>query len=127
MASISKQYLDLVPLRLNDDEWSFVPSDTIRLSGAHGEEIVRSIHVSYEVSNLRGCTCARLINLPGQDGTIFTAGEDGIVRAWRTSMGEEGEEKESAETQGQQKKKKKKKKGNTVTDDGIESGRFKPY
>ena len=61
MASISKQYLDLVPLRLDKDQWSFDPSETIRLSGAHGEEIVRSIHVSNEVNRLRGCTCARLI------------------------------------------------------------------
>ena len=51
-APISKQYLDLVPLRLNDDEWSFSPSETIRLSGAHGEEIVRSIHVGNEVNRL---------------------------------------------------------------------------
>ena len=52
MASISKQYLDLVPLGLNDDEWSFEPRQAIRLSGAHGEEIVRSICVSNEVNRL---------------------------------------------------------------------------
>ena len=52
LASISKQYLDLVPLRLNNDKWSFDPSETIRLSGAHGEEIVRSFHVSNEVNCL---------------------------------------------------------------------------
>ena len=52
---ISKQNLDLVPLRRNDD-WSFDPSQTIRLCGAHGEEIVRSIHVSEEVNRLRGYT-----------------------------------------------------------------------
>ena len=37
-----------------------------------------------------------------------------------------GEEKESAEREGQ-KKTKKKKKGKSVADDGHESGRFKPY
>ena len=42
-------------------------------------------------------------------------------------MGEGGEEKEPAETEGQRKKKKKKKKGKSVADDGNASGRFKPY
>ncbi|KAF6234942.1 hypothetical protein HO173_006872 [Letharia columbiana] len=75
VGSHSKQHLDLIPLRLID-EWSFDASQTIRLPGAHGEEIVRSIHVNNE------------------DGTIFTAGEDGLVKAWRTSIGGGGEEQE---------------------------------
>ena len=56
---------------------------------------------------------------------MFTAGEDGVVKAWRTSTGEVGEEKEPAETE--RPKKKKKKKGKSAADDGNESGRFKPY
>ncbi|CAF9941684.1 MAG: hypothetical protein ALECFALPRED_009264 [Alectoria fallacina] len=102
--SHSKQHLDLIPLRKASD-WSFDPSQTIRLSGAHGEEIVRSIHVNHE------------------DGTIFTAGEDGLVKAWRTSTGT-GEEQEQIEVGRPSKKKKKKR---SVVDGGNESGRFKPY
>lgn len=100
--SRSKQHLDLIPLRLNKD-WSFDVSEAIRLSGAHGEETVRSIHVSDE------------------DGTIFSAGEDGLVKAWRTSAGGEGGE-EQAETERPRKKKRK-----STAGGGNESGRFRPY
>ena len=55
-ASISKEHLDLVPLRMSND-WSFDSNQTIRLAGAHGAEIVRSIHVTNEVNHLRRCIC----------------------------------------------------------------------
>lgn len=102
VGSHSKQHLDLVPLRLTND-WSLNSSQTIRLSGAHGEDIVRSMHVNNE------------------DGAIYTAGEDGLVKAWRTSTGG-GEEQEQAEAERPRKKKKK-----SIVDGGNESGRFKPY
>ena len=44
----SKQHLDLIPLRFAD-QWAFDTNSTLRLPGAHGEEIVRSISINAEV------------------------------------------------------------------------------
>lgn len=41
-AQFSEQHLDLIPLRLKS-EWVFDAEHTIRLPGAHGDEIVRSM------------------------------------------------------------------------------------
>lgn len=50
--SASKQRLDLIPLRLSNknNNWVCDPDEAVRLPGAHGEEIVRSIHVNSAVS-----------------------------------------------------------------------------
>ncbi|KAL8757838.1 MAG: hypothetical protein Q9199_001909 [Rusavskia elegans] len=61
----SLHQLDVVPLR-RGSEWTLDTANTLRLPGAHGEEVVRSLCFS-------------------RDGnTIFTAGEDGLVKAWRS-------------------------------------------
>ena len=44
----SKQHLDLIPLRFAD-QWAFDTDNTLRLPGAHGGEIVRSISFNPEV------------------------------------------------------------------------------
>ena len=44
----SKKNLDLIPLRLMD-RWSLDPSQAIRLPGAHGDEVVRSMCFNHEV------------------------------------------------------------------------------
>ena len=57
---------------------------------------------------------------------IFTAGEDGVVRAWR--MPAEGGGEERAETETERPKKKKKKRTRTrIADGASEVGRYKPY
>ena len=61
-----------------------------------------------------------------QDGTIFTAGEDGFVKAWRTA-GDGGGDEEQGGTEAERPIKKKKKKRGGVADGGSEAGRFKPY
>lgn len=62
-----QQHLDLIPLRLTND-WSFDPRQAIRLPGAHGEEIVRSIHVHNEVSVYEGVDVPCLIDRPNRTG-----------------------------------------------------------
>lgn len=58
-----------------------------------------------------------------QDGAVFTAGEDGRVKAWRTSTDRGGDEEDGrAEAERPLKRKKK-----SVADGGSESGRFRPY
>ena len=57
----SKQQIDLVPL---NTDYTFELGEIITLVGAHGEEVVRSIWVDEKRQ------------------TIFTAGEDGCVKAF---------------------------------------------
>ncbi|KAL7275256.1 ERAD-associated protein [Rhizina undulata] len=71
--SYSGQWVDLVPLRKGGagmDSWGLVKEDGIRLVGGHVEEVVRGILVDDVTS------------------TIFTGGEDGLVKAWRNGGGE---------------------------------------
>ena len=44
----SEHRMDLIPLNARD-EWNFNEECTIRLEGAHGEDIVRSFHIDEEV------------------------------------------------------------------------------
>ena len=60
----SKHRLDLVPLRLSKD-WTVNPIEAIRLSGVHGGEIVRSVHVSNAVSIYDGLYTSILIDRLG--------------------------------------------------------------
>lgn len=46
----SKHTLDIVPLRPTP-VWEFRIEEGVRLEGAHGEEIVRCVHVDHEVSS----------------------------------------------------------------------------
>lgn len=101
--SHSKRQIDLIPFSYGAT-WSFDESNVVRLLGAHEEEIVRSMYID-EASQ-----------------AIFTAGEDGLIKAWRTSneSNEDGLRGEGVEKP-EKKKKKKRAKGED------ERGRFKPY
>ena len=67
MHSSSRNLLDLVPLRSKQQNAvEFDDDNTVRLEGAHGEEVVRSVCYG-----------------DGTSPNVFTAGEDGHVRAWR--------------------------------------------
>ncbi|CAG7997359.1 unnamed protein product [Penicillium olsonii] len=59
--------LDLVPLV--SGPWSLDRENLWRLPGAHGEEVVRSVH------------------LDEQSSSVFTCGEDGYVRVWKPEGG----------------------------------------
>ncbi|KAL1952785.1 hypothetical protein VTO42DRAFT_4262 [Malbranchea cinnamomea] len=64
--STSRQTLDLVPIvQTPPFKFSFDRSRMWRLPGAHGEEVVRSVF------------------LDEQSQTLFSCGEDGLVRVWR--------------------------------------------
>ncbi|KAL8722688.1 MAG: hypothetical protein Q9225_000855 [Loekoesia sp. 1 TL-2023] len=100
--SHSAQHLDIVPLRYHSD-WTLENSTAIRLPGAHGEEIVRSI-------------CF------GDDrNTIFTAGEDGLIKAWRASR----EDNDAIQPKDPTNIGKKRAKHKSINKD--ERARFKPY
>lgn len=72
--------VDLVPIQ---DAQSLNLERRIVLEGAHGEEIVRSIIVDETVRNAAEHPVPFTYNL--QHGTIFTAGEDGQIKAFRAT------------------------------------------
>ncbi|KAJ6031955.1 hypothetical protein N7540_002687 [Penicillium herquei] len=61
--------LDLVPL-VSSPNWQFDMDNLWRLPGAHGEEVVRSVH------------------LDDQTQSVITCGEDGFVRVWKPTEGD---------------------------------------
>ncbi|KAK2784918.1 hypothetical protein FQN53_008104 [Emmonsiellopsis sp. PD_33] len=65
----SEQLLDITPL-VSSPQYQFDQSNTWRLPGAHGEEVVRSVF------------------LDDNSKTIFTCGEDGYVRSWKADESE---------------------------------------
>ena len=112
----SRHCLELVPLNIKPGvSTDFDKENTIRLEGAHGEEIVRSFCFGDDIA-----------------GTVFTAGEDGCVKAWRVPS-EIGQAEKSA--RGLKKKFKISERGadededfNTKsTSEKGSSARFKPY
>ena len=98
---VSKQYLDLISLR-SSSSWTFQQSSTIRLPGAHGEEIIRSLYID-QLSQ-----------------AIFTAGEDGLIKAWRIPETNPAQLQDKDGTEILQKRK-----DRANICDG--KGRFKPY
>lgn len=59
----SSQHVNLVPF---SGDWNLDQDNAISIADAHGEDIVRSVCLIGE--------------------TIFTAGEDGSIRAWRVGQ-----------------------------------------
>lgn len=49
LTDISKQQMDLIPLR-RAPEWEFLKTANIRLPGAHGDDLIRSIYIHKSVS-----------------------------------------------------------------------------
>ncbi|MCJ1391859.1 hypothetical protein MMC18_004726 [Xylographa bjoerkii] len=62
--SHSTSTLDLIPLKYTAG-WEMDMSRTVRFSGAHDDEIVRTVYID------------------SQSSTIYTGGEDGTINAWR--------------------------------------------
>lgn len=102
VGSHSTRHLDIVPLR-RQPRWTLDRSNNIRLPGAHGEDIVRSLYLN------------------GDGSTIYTAGEDGLIKAWRAPE----EDDSNALIDGPVGHNKKRKKHNGLEKD--ERARFKPY
>ena len=69
----SNQYLDLIPLNSTAGAAAAKLDETrtIRLQGAHGSDVVRSFCFANDEAVAE---------------TVFTAGEDGCVKAWRVDQ-----------------------------------------
>ena len=52
MVFSSKQKLDVIPFKPTP-VWEFQAQDTIRLQGAHGEEIVRCVSIDHAVGAVK--------------------------------------------------------------------------
>ncbi|KAF3934170.1 hypothetical protein ABW20_dc0103833 [Dactylellina cionopaga] len=66
VGSHSAQWVDLHSLKVGGDGvWELGGEEVVRLVGGHGEEIVRCLY------------------LDDASATVFTGGEDGLVKAWR--------------------------------------------
>ncbi|RAO67880.1 uncharacterized protein BHQ10_003892 [Talaromyces amestolkiae] len=76
----TEKRLDLFPLTPSP-KWDFDYANVWRLPDAHGEEIVRAVY------------------LDEQSRTVFTGGEDGIIRAWRPN---ESDHTQDDEMEGQE-------------------------
>ncbi|KAL8761104.1 MAG: hypothetical protein Q9184_002755 [Pyrenodesmia sp. 2 TL-2023] len=96
------QSLDLVPLR-KQTRWSLDTLNALHLPGAHGDAIVRSICFNDDHS------------------TVFTAGEDGLIKAWRLPA--EADRNISTKEAGNISKNRKK----PGSPEEVERARFKPY
>ncbi|KAK6539413.1 hypothetical protein TWF694_009638 [Orbilia ellipsospora] len=66
VGSHSEGWVDLHSLKVGGDgKWGIGGEDVVRLVGGHGEEIVRCLY------------------LDDASATVFTGGEDGLIKAWR--------------------------------------------
>ncbi|PYH46425.1 WD repeat protein [Aspergillus saccharolyticus JOP 1030-1] len=92
-----EQRLDLVPL-VSSPSWQFDQTNSWRLPGAHGEEVIRSVYVDE------------------QSQSVLTCGEDGCVRVWKPEAGDSASQTDSSAKGTRQKEKRSKNKD-----------RFKPY
>ncbi|KAF2730244.1 WD40 repeat-like protein [Polyplosphaeria fusca] len=115
----SSSYLDLVPVQKDLSggplQWEFDLEKSVRLVGAHGEELVRDVF-----TDVHG-------------HTTYTCGEDGCIRAWKLP-GEEGMDVDEEDAEAAPKKIKDKKEGRKekkekkrLEEGEGKKGRYKPY
>ncbi|KAF2113829.1 WD40-repeat-containing domain protein [Lophiotrema nucula] len=114
----SESYLDLIPVQKNASggplDYEFHADKSVRLTGAHGEEVVRDVFTDVHAH------------------TTYTCGEDGFIRAWKFADEEGMDIDEDAESmpkikyrkeKGTEKKAKRRLEGG---EDGKKA-RYKPY
>ncbi|KAF1994246.1 WD40 repeat-like protein [Amniculicola lignicola CBS 123094] len=113
----SEGYLDLIPVEktIQDPplQYSYSLEKSIRLPGAHGEEIVRDVFTDVHTH------------------TTYTCGEDGHIRAWKfaddESMDLDSAAPEQAPKRIKDRKEKRKEKKEKRSSEGAETARYKPY
>ncbi|EPS40090.1 hypothetical protein H072_6124 [Dactylellina haptotyla CBS 200.50] len=66
VGSHERQWVDLHSLKIGEEgKWGLGGEEAVRLVGGHGEEVVRCLY------------------LDDASATVFTGGEDGLVKAWK--------------------------------------------
>ena len=110
--------MDVIPLR-GPSLWSFDHDLKVRFPGGHGEDVIRSVLIDDQVRAL-----FLWITSPADENKsqkVFTAGEDGIIRAWR--MPHDQEEPIKGDGQSNHKKQHKATRGQGESS----RPRFRPY
>ncbi|KAF1812154.1 WD40 repeat-like protein [Eremomyces bilateralis CBS 781.70] len=106
--SFTEKRVDLVPLRAPNSKgslsWTPDTGSRVRISGAHGEELVRDVYAEVADAN---------------NPIVITCGEDGFVRSWKSGLERQG--RDSVGKSSVQKSKSGKSSGKG------EKARFKPY
>ena len=110
-------------IRLNalsrDTVWTLKETADVFLAGGHGEEVVRSLLNDHKVKQsaipVQAPLAEKLADNSLQSGVIYSAGEDGCIKAWSTR----GDAKFAAEVNPVKRKGRREKEG--------KSARYKPY
>lgn len=101
-----KQSLSVMPFKQESE--TFLPERLVRFEGAHSEEVVREV------------LCV--------EGMAYTAGEDGLIKAWRLPASEDEERKEEKRDKREREKEKKKRdKKDKKEKKEKKDKRYKPY
>lgn len=134
VGSHGAQWVDLVPLVKREprmEGWDMLRKERVRLQGGHGGEVVRGVWVDEEVcGGLLSCVSTlrlRIANGSRQAGTIYTAGEDGLVKAWRGGAAAEAEAVEPAAEKQQKREKRTKEERRERRERKEAKARYRPY
>jgi hypothetical protein len=124
----SEGRVELVPVHKGAGilQYDYDLSKSVKLPGAHGEEIVRDLFTDTHVSIcLKTFRIFMLIDRQAQ--ITYTVGEDGQVRAWKTeaSADETMDVDESADAKKKEKKDRKEKRKEKK--DKKDKKRYEPY
>jgi hypothetical protein len=131
----SEAHLDLIPITKTSGgplQYTYDISNSIRLPGAHGEEIVRDMYTDIYVSHP-----SKPLSFPSntqETRTTYTCGEDSHIRAWKLADTEtmeidDDEEEPARKKKGKDsdRKERRKEKKDKRKGDEKEKARFKPY
>lgn len=107
-------------------QYEYNLTKTVRLPGAHGEEIVRDLFTDTHVSSRMELHAAPKLTLH-QTQITYTVGEDSHVRAWKTeaSTDEIMDVDEAADAKKKEKKERKEKRKEKK--DRKDKKRYEPY
>ena len=129
----SETRFDLVPIHKGPSgplEYNYDLTKSIRLPGAHGEEIVRDVFTDTHVGSSLVRSSSFLLTKAKTQMT-YTVGEDGHVRAWKTNtpastaVDETMEIDEGADAKKKEKKDRKEKRKEKK--DKKDKKRYEPY
>lgn len=107
-------------------QYAYDLAKSVRLTGAHGEEIVRDLFTDTHVSICLN-TLSVFMLIVHQTQTTYTVGEDGQIRAWKTdaSADETMDVDESVDVKKMEKKDRKERRKEKK--DKKDKKRYEPY